>query len=62
MKVVLHWYGRCADGVDVNYCDEHHGTVRGQTANECMAQIRELRFNHDISKYTPIEIKFIYDD
>ena len=62
MKALLHWYGRDADGVSINYCDEHHGTVRGNTANECMAQIRELRLNNDLTKYTPIEILFIYDD
>lgn len=60
IAVFLRWYGRCQD-MTINYADEHHGTVFGETADECMRQIRELKDNNDLSKYSPIEIAYIYD-
>lgn len=60
MTVYLNCYSRNEDFTP-NYNDEHHGNVHGKTANECMAQIRDLRNNHDCAKYTPLEIVEICD-
>lgn len=60
MTVFIQWYGRNED-FTANYNDEHHGNVHGANANECMSQIRALKNNHDVAKYTPIEIVEIAD-
>ena len=60
MTVYIQWYGRREDFTPI-YSEEHHGNIHGKTANECMAQIRDLRNNHDCARYTPIEIIEIAD-
>lgn len=60
MTVTLIWYSRNSD-FKPDYSDPHHGNIHGATANECMAQIRELRNNHDLAAYTPLEIVEICD-
>lgn len=53
------WYDRKPDFTP-NYDADHHGTVAGATPQECMRQFFELRSNHDLAKYTCMEISFIY--
>lgn len=61
MKVSLSWYDRREiDGTTI-FATEHHGTVIGKNADDCMHQIIQLRYNHDLAKYTPIEIVYIQD-
>jgi len=43
-----------------NYDDKHHGLFRGETPDDCMEQLRAFRENHDLSKYTRIEIIMIF--
>jgi len=53
------WYDRKPDFTP-NYDADHHGIVAGATPWECMRQFFELRSNHDLTKYTCMEISFIY--
>ena len=53
------WYGRHED-MSPDYSDAHHGTIHGKTPSDCMSQLRVFQENHDLSKYTHIEIILVY--
>jgi hypothetical protein len=53
------WYGRKED-FSPDYSDEHHGNIHGETPGECMSKLNAFRENHDLSKYTPIQIVEVY--
>lgn len=55
----LRWYDR-KDNFDPDYDKEHHCTVHGESPEEIMAQIRALKENQDLSKFTPVEIVSIF--
>ena len=60
MKLDLMWFGRNSD-YSQDYSTVYKKSITGNNAKDCMKQLMELRYNHDISRYTPIELIFIYD-
>lgn len=60
MTLTIQWYGRHED-FKPNYSEEHHGTISGETAAECMLQLAMYRRNHDLAKFTPIAIVYVAD-
>ena len=60
MKMVIQWYDRNND-FSANYEEKHHGTFIGTCADDCMSQYNAWRQNHDLAKFTPSEIVYIYD-
>lgn len=61
MKIHLYiqWFERNEDW-SPNYDKEHHGTIEGDTPQDCMKQLQAFRDNHDCSKYTKTEILYIF--
>lgn len=59
IHMLIRWYERKPD-FSPDYSREHHGTIIGETPDECMKQYRELSWNHDCVKYTQTEIEMIY--
>jgi len=59
IHMFIQWYERKPD-FSPDYDKEHHGTIAGKTPAECMAQLNALRWNHDATKYTALEIAYIY--
>lgn len=60
LVMYLLWYDRNEDFTP-NYSKDHTGTIRGNNADDVMSQLRTLRNNHDLAKYTRIEITGISD-
>ena len=62
MKLVCEYTDRGKDFKPL-YGSEHiHKIViEHKTAKECMKELIDLRLDHDISKYTHIEISYVYD-
>lgn len=60
MAMYVVWYDRNADFTP-NYTNSHRGTIRGESAAEIMAQFRNISNNHDLAKYTRLEIVGISD-
>lgn len=60
MTLYVTWYERKIDFAP-DYDREHHGNIHGANANECMAQFRALKYNHDLAKYTIPQILNITD-
>lgn len=44
-----------------NYYYDYTEKICGDSAADCMAQIKAKRENHDLAKYTPIEIINVED-
>ena len=61
MTVYIQWWDRNDDFTPNYFNEAHHGNIHGANAAECMAQIRNLKYNHDLIKYTAIEIVEIAD-
>lgn len=59
IHMFIQWYERKPD-FSPDYDKEHHGNIAGKTPAECMAQLNALRRNHDVAKYTALEIAYIY--
>lgn len=59
IKMLVMWYGR-HDDFTPKYDDDHHGSFYGETPEEIMTQFRDYQNNHDLNKYTPLEIVGIY--
>lgn len=60
MTLFVVWYERKADFTPDSE-KQHHGTITGETAANCMEQFCEFKFNHDLAKYTIPEIVWVYD-
>lgn len=54
MAMLIYWWER-------GFGIEHHGTIRGKTIEECWRNFENFKENHDLSKYTPLEIVYIYE-
>ena len=61
MSIVIRWYSRRQDDYSTIWSEEHHGTIKGVSAAECMSKLQEFRNNHDCAKFTPTEIVYVYD-
>lgn len=59
INVVVEWYERKKDW-SPDYDKRYHTTIRGETPSECMQQVKALKYNHDVVKYTRAEIVYIY--
>lgn len=59
IHMLIRWYGRNPD-MSVNYDEEHHGTIIGQSPADCMFQYRTLTNTHDLARYSPMTIVEIY--
>ena len=61
MKIGMHvvWYERNKD-FSPDYTKEHHGNIYGVDPQDCMHQLRVLVGDHDLNKYTRIEIQYIF--
>lgn len=59
IHMFIQWFDRNPD-MSINYSNEHHGTISGNTPAECMAQFRSLARNHDLVKFSPMTIVEIY--
>lgn len=60
MILTIRWYERNNDFTP-NYNKEHHGTIRGNSAAECMMLLTTYRQDHDIEKFTKTEIIYVAD-
>ncbi len=61
MTILVRWYGR-NDDFSPNYFDEHHGTLRGENADDCWKKFIEHGNTHDLAKYTAREIAGMWED
>lgn len=59
IHMLIQWYGRNPD-LSVNYNDEHHGTIVGNTPEECMTKYRTFSHSHDLTRFSRTEIVEIY--
>ena len=59
IHMFIQWWERKPD-FSPDYYKEHHGTIDGETPGECMQKFNAFRENHDIAKYTPMQILYIY--
>lgn len=59
ISLYCEWYGRHED-MTPNYDEKHHGNIHGETPADCMAKLEAFRENHDLSKYTRVEIIKVY--
>lgn len=59
IHMLVQWYERKPD-FSPDYDNEHHGTIIGDSPDDCMKQYRQLSDNHDLAKYTKTEIIMIY--
>lgn len=55
----LIWFDRKED-FNADYDHKHEMTITGKTATEVGAKLKTLRYNHDIAKYTLINVVDIY--
>ena len=60
MAMYVVWYDRKPD-FTADYSAAHRGTIHGETASEIMAQFRSMQNNHDLAKFTRLEIVGISD-
>lgn len=60
MTIYVQWYERKPD-FSPDYDREHHGTIKGSSAAECMTQFQALKYNHDLAKYTIPHIEYVWD-
>lgn len=60
MTITVQWYERKPD-FSADYTKEHHGSIKGSSAAECMLQFSEFKLNHDLSRYTIPAIVWVYD-
>lgn len=60
MTMYVVWYDRKPD-FDADYSKAHRGTIHGETCSEIMAQFREISNNHDLAKFSRLEIVGISD-
>lgn len=62
MTITLERYRKDPQDVTrVFYNETLRSRVSGKTAAECMKQIEEMRYNNDVSRYTPYEIVNVED-
>ena len=61
MTILVQWYGRRQDDFSTIWSEEHHGSISGENASDCMKQLQNIRNNHDCALYTPIEIIYVFD-
>ncbi len=59
IHLYVQWYDRKPD-FQPDYDKEHHGTIIGDTPDECMNKLKALKENHDLAKYTRMEIMYIF--
>ena len=59
INMYIVWYERRRD-FTADYDREHHGTITGRTPGECMRIFHEIARNHDLARYTRLEISYIY--
>lgn len=59
LHLFIRWYERKPDWTP-DYDKEHHGTVVGNTPDECMAKLNQLRESHDLNRYTRMEIEYVF--
>ena len=61
MAIHMHisWYERFPD-MTPNYDREHHGTIEGETPDECMRKFNAYRDRHNLAENTPMQILYIY--
>lgn len=60
MTMYVIWYDRKSD-FSPDLLRQHNGTVRGASCAEIMAKLHSLQRNHDLTKFSPIEIVGISD-
>jgi len=60
IHMVIIWYDINPETCDPIYSKDHFGTVIGKTPKECMDQFFELEKNHDLSKFSRMQIAGIY--
>lgn len=60
LRIYITWYER-QDNFEPDYGREHHGTIKGENANDVMMQFRQFKRNFDLAKYTIPRITDIYD-
>ncbi len=61
MTFTIQWYDRDTDTFKPIYENEHHGTIHGENAAECMGNYNIWRQNHDLYRFTKSEIVFVSD-
>lgn len=54
------WFDRDKMHFGPDFDKEHHATVSGKTPSECMEKFHAMQETHDLSKFTRMEIAFIY--
>jgi len=58
MKIM--WFDRKQDDFKPDYNNVHFALVTGNNPQECMREFRKLSDNHDLVRYTRMEILEIY--
>ena len=59
INMFVTWYDR-KPNFDPDYEKEHHRTITGNNPAECMSKLNAIRKDHDLAKYTRIEIVSIF--
>lgn len=60
MTITLSYYKRKED-FSPDYSCQYHNRFFGDTAKECMRQVREFEHTHNLDKYTRTEIINVED-
>lgn len=60
MTITVQWYERKPD-FKPDYDKVHVAHVHGDKAADCMEQINIYRQNHDLYRFTPLEIVHVED-
>ena len=59
ITMVIRWYTRKPD-FSPDWNEFHQGKIKGTSPDDCMKQYRKMQNNHDLAKYTRLEIIGIY--
>ena len=60
MKITIAYYTKI-NGNFTKFSDRVSEIITGENARDCMSQIAQKKANHDLWKFTPIEIKYVED-
>lgn len=61
MTLTIRWFDRDTKTFLPIYDQEHHGTIHGENAAECMSLYNQWKQNHDVYNYTVSEIVYVSD-
>lgn len=59
ISLFVQWYDRKED-MTPDYDHVHYTNIHGENPADCMYQLRVIKDNHDLARFTRIEIVSVY--